>query len=126
MSLNVSRQQPIRVDRTISMTNPYAPPQATVRDIADPSAAIVPADRGTRLGAMLLDGIIGGAMVYLPLLIGVLAGGATANVSPGSGIGAVSSGFTVIGFVLGLAGFVTWAWLTIVNVKRTGQTLGKK
>jgi hypothetical protein len=42
------------------MANPYAPPAALVEDIADPSAVLESADRGTRLVAAILDGIIGG------------------------------------------------------------------
>lgn len=45
------------------MTNPYAPPQAIVQDIVDPTAGIQLADRGTRFGAALLDGLLFGVMV---------------------------------------------------------------
>ena len=41
-------------------SNPYAPPLASVRDIAERHAMNDPADRGTRLGATILDGIIFG------------------------------------------------------------------
>ena len=50
------------------MTNPYAPPQATVQDIVDPAAGFILADRGTRLGAAILDSLVFGVMVYLPLV----------------------------------------------------------
>jgi hypothetical protein len=41
----------------MNTANPYAPPQATVKDVADSDAT--PAGRGTRLVAVFLDGIIG-------------------------------------------------------------------
>ena len=40
------------------MTNPYAPPLAGVDDISEPQAFDVPADRGTRLGAAILDSVL--------------------------------------------------------------------
>ena len=57
-------------------SNPYAPPRAAVRDIAERHATAEPADRGTRLGAAILDGIIFGAMVYVPFMFVAMIGGA--------------------------------------------------
>ena len=51
------------------MTNPYAPPQAGVDDISEPQAFAVPADRGTRLGAAILDSVLFVLAVYLPLMV---------------------------------------------------------
>ena len=51
------------------MTNPYAPPQAGVDDIPEPQAFAVPADRGTRLGAAILDSVVFVLAVYLPLIV---------------------------------------------------------
>jgi len=98
------------------MTNPYAPPQAAVRDIVDPSALSVPADRGTRFGAVILDSIIFSAMVYMPLLFGMLVGGGaeTGTASPG------------LGFVLALIGLIVWCWVTVRDVRRNGQSIAKK
>ena len=101
------------------MTNPYAPPRAAVGDIADPHSPTVPADRGTRLGAALLDGVIFGAMVYVPLL------GAALGASPAADSGNVGPVFAVFG-VLALAGFVLWCWLTIKYARRNGQSIAKK
>jgi uncharacterized RDD family membrane protein YckC len=101
------------------MTNPYAPPLAAVRDIADTLADTLPADRGTRLGASILDAIIFGAMVYLPILFGMFFVGRVASQeSPNFGI--------AFAFLLALAGFAVWAWLTIRYVSRNGQSIGKK
>jgi uncharacterized RDD family membrane protein YckC len=104
------------------MSNPYAPPQAAVLDIVDPRAQNVLAERLTRLGAAILDGIIFGGMVYVPMLIGfVLAGVAGADQGE-----ELSSGLLVLGLGFGLIGLVVWSWMTIVYVKRNGQTIGKK
>ena len=103
------------------MTNPYAPPQAAVRDIRDPLATAVPADRGTRLGAVLLDGLIFSAMVYLPLVLIVIAGAAGGD-STNQTAGAIA----IASVLLALAGFIAWCWLTIRNVKRNGQSIAKK
>jgi len=100
------------------MSNPYAPPGAAVGDIVDPSAEIVPASRGVRLGAAMLDGIVFGAMVYLPMLFGLLLQSAVAD--PGG------SAPLLVGSLLALVGLVAWSWLTIRFVKRNGQSIGKK
>jgi len=96
------------------MGNPYAPPQAAVLDIADPNAGTVPADRATRLGAVILDGIIFMAMVNVPFvagLIGLSIGGRMAIAGP---------------VVLMLIGLVVWCWMTVRSVKRNGQSIAKK
>src|SRR6476620_7020584 len=66
---------------TRSAANRYAPPRASVRDVADPYAAAEPADRVTRLAAAILDSIIAMAMIYLPLFVGIFIGGAAAGAS---------------------------------------------
>jgi uncharacterized RDD family membrane protein YckC len=38
----------------------------------------------------------------------------------------LSSGLLVLGLGFGLIGLVVWSWMTIVYVKRNGQTIGKK
>jgi uncharacterized RDD family membrane protein YckC len=104
------------------MTNPYAPPRAVVRDIADPSALAALADRGTRLGASMLDGAIFMAMVYAPMMVGAMVGGATASASGDAG----SSVMAVGGIVVAGLGFAVWCWLTIMYVRRNGQSIAKK
>ena len=105
------------------MTNPYAPPRATVLDIADPNASVVPADRGTRLVATILDGIVIAVMVYLPFMVAAVMVGA---IGRATGIGNdVGPLFLVIGS-LGIVGFIVWCWLTIKYVRSNGQTIGKK
>jgi uncharacterized RDD family membrane protein YckC len=100
------------------MSNPYAPPQAAVLDIADPGTQTVPAERATRLGAAILDGLIFGAMVYIPIIFTAAAIGAGGEESGGP--------VFVIGILFTLVGLVAWSWLTIRFVLRNGQTIGKK
>ena len=100
------------------MTNPYAPPQAIVADIAEPIDRLMLADRGTRLGAAILDGIIFAGMVYLPLVLTLLAGGAAGQ--EGDGV------MALIGFGLAGIGLVAWIWLTVRYVLRNGQSIAKK
>ena len=103
------------------MTNPYAPPSATVYDVADRNAAMVPAGRGTRLGAQILDGVIGFCMVYLPLFVGVALLGPEGEFDS-SPVGVLA----MAAFAVGTLGFVAWVILTVVFVSRNGQTIAKR
>jgi uncharacterized RDD family membrane protein YckC len=105
------------------MSNPYAPPQAAVRDIVDPSLTSVAADRGTRLGAAILDMFIFMLMVYAPLIVGAVLAG-TVN----GGAESVDAARTAAGggVVLGLVGLIAWSSITIVLMRRNGQSIGKK
>lgn len=98
-------------------SNPYAPPRARVRDVAAPSTALVLAERSSRLGAAIVDGLIFTVMVYLPMLVGTAMAAATR-----------SEGGGVLLLMLGpmLAGFVVWTWLTLKQMSATGQSLAKK
>lgn len=109
------------------MPNPYAPPLASVRDIAIPHAMAEPADRGTRLAAALLDTIVFAVMVYAPLLLATLFApmaldnSVEAPLDDGraSTMLAVSGGLTLVGFGV-------WLWLTLKYMKQNGQSIGKK
>jgi uncharacterized RDD family membrane protein YckC len=89
----------------MNTVNPYAPPRASVQDVTNSAATL--AERGSRLGAHILDVIILLAMVYVPLLIGLAVHHA-------------------IGGLLAVAGFIAWFWLTILFILRNGQSIGKK
>ena len=102
------------------MSNPYAPPRAVVQDIADPNATAVPAERGTRLGAALLDGLILIVTVYAPFVLGALL-----SLEP-TGASRADGAILGAGIGLGLIGFAVWCWFTIKYVKRNGQSIGKK
>jgi uncharacterized RDD family membrane protein YckC len=110
-----------------TMTNPYAPPKATVRDISSPDTSLVFADRGTRLGAAILDGIIFMVMVYVPLIIFMVLGA----MMTGPGASDAETTDTVgtmalVGFGLAFVGFAVWCVMTYRNVKENGQTIAKK
>jgi uncharacterized RDD family membrane protein YckC len=108
--------------------NPYQPPSATL-EVAQPQREFVLADRWARLGAVLLDGLLGFA-IMLPLVIGGLwyAGVFSGSMSffqqwmalmKGPGQYLVQLGMTVVGFVLFLA---VQGW----PLAQYGQTWGKR
>ena len=97
--------------------NPYAPPRAAVSDVTSGADELEPASRGTRLGAAIIDGIIGVICIYVPLI----AGGWLQNPSAG-GVFQVGTVWIAIMVVLSVA----WLGVTIVLVSRNGQTIGKK
>jgi uncharacterized RDD family membrane protein YckC len=105
----------------MNSTNPYAPPRANVYDVNNAGENVL-ADRATRLVASILDGLIFGAMVYLPLIIGGVISGIVVGASGGK------PSVSIIGFtgLLGLAGLIVWAWLTIKFVNANGQSIAKK
>jgi uncharacterized RDD family membrane protein YckC len=101
--------------------NPYAPPRARVRDITVASNTVVLAERSSRLGASIVDGLIFAAMVYIPMMVGMAIGGAAAQSGSDAG-----GGFVLVGLGLAVAGFVVWTWLTLKQMGATGQSLAKK
>ena len=103
----------------MTMTNPYAPPRAAVADIADVHAATELADRGTRLAANILDGLIFAGMVYVPMILALSVGGG-ATESGGTAVIAIAAG------ILTLIGLIVWLWLTIKYIQKNGQSIGKK
>ena len=100
-------------------SNPYAPPRAPVYDVADVSISHTPAARSTRLVASILDTMIFFAMVYLPLVVAIVASGATGDVEPADTAAA-------IGGVLALVGFIVWCGFTLRYMQANGQSIGKK
>ena len=104
----------------MSTPNPYAPPQARVADVVDPRQRYVAAERGTRLAAVMLDGLVFGGMVYAPFLVGMVATGITSQP------GAPMTGPMIVGIAIGLIGFIVWCWLTIKFVLANGQSIAKK
>jgi uncharacterized RDD family membrane protein YckC len=104
------------------MTNPYAPPLASVRDIPEAHAANSLADRGTRLGAAILDGVIFGAMAYAPFAF-VVVFSRTARTGSADGR---ADPMIALGVALMVVGFAVWCWLTISRMKANGQSIAKK
>jgi uncharacterized RDD family membrane protein YckC len=87
----------------------------------DSSSEGVPADRGTGLVAWILDGLILGAMVYLPLIMGAVISGVSMNAR-----GSAAAMLFGMGGFLALVGIVVWAWLTIKFVNANGQSIARK
>lgn len=109
------------IAKPVPSPNPYAPPRARVRDVARPKAALIPAERSTRLGAAIVDGLIFFGMVYLPMIIGTVIGAAGAESGNAS-----AATFMLVGLGLTLIGFIVWAWMTLRQMAATGQSLAKK
>lgn len=99
-----------------SRANPYAPPQAEVRDTVTQNETEL-AGRGTRFGAAMLDGLILVLLVGAPLFVG-------------ADIDAMSTDFTgglsTTGMTLAGIGALILAGVTTYLVHRNGQTIGKK
>ncbi len=105
----------------MNTVNPYAPPRAEVRDI--PTGVHEPAGRGLRFVGFILDSLIGWAMIYLPITVGAAVVGVRPGTTPQAILGQPAF---LVGFGLGLIGFVAWCAITIVFVHRYGQTIGKR
>jgi uncharacterized RDD family membrane protein YckC len=89
-----------------------------------PSEGLEPADRLTRLLAAILDGIIASLMIYVPAIIVALATRAFDQFDrpPDE----LDVGVLALPLFVALAGFVGWAWITILLVARYGQTIAKR
>lgn len=109
------------IPKPVSTANPYAPPRARVRDVVAPRAALVPAERSTRLGAAIVDGLIVSVMVYLPMFLGFMVG--ASGVESGN---EAAGTILLVGVGLGLIGLIVWMWMTLKQMNETGQSLAKK
>ena len=100
-----------------NQANPYAPPQAEVRDTVAQGEAEL-AGRGERLGAAILDGLIGGVVVGAPLFIGADFDAISA--------GGLWNAFSSTGMILAGIGALILIGITAYLVYKNGQTIGKK
>ena len=96
--------------------NPYRSPDAVVAEISDGELA----DRGTRLGAALIDGII---MLILLLPIMYVGGYWTTAMAAATAGEQVGFGTTML---WALIGFAVFAAVQYVPLNASGQTWGKK
>jgi uncharacterized RDD family membrane protein YckC len=112
-----------RPSGSATINNPYAPPRASVRDIADIHETAAPADRSTRLAAAILDTIIFGAMVYTPLIFASVVAPSTAE---GTADFNTDTPFGLAVIVVTIVGFVAWLWITVKFMHRNGQSIAKK
>ena len=96
--------------------NPYRSPDAVVAEISEGELA----DRGTRLGAALIDGIIMLVIVVPLMYVGGYWTTAMAAATAGERVG---FGTTLMWALIGFAAF---AVVQFVPLNATGQTWGKK
>jgi len=111
--------------------NRYAAPQAEVDDVNDDVEIGQLAGRGERLGAILLDWVIGTIAIYVPLLIGLGTSGIKTIISfMMSKDRSVFNNFDTSGIAVGatIAGIGALAILvvTIYFEVKNRQTIGKK
>jgi len=102
--------------------NPYSPPSAQLAHSPGSEPAI-PAGRGSRLGAVIVDGLILLA-VCAPLVI-VMAVGVESSQARGN-TPTTAIVITAIGGSLTLLAAIGWLVYTIRLVSSNGQTIGKK
>lgn len=110
--------------------NPYAAPQAIVRDATAGEQGTVLAGRGSRLGAVTLDSMIFGLFVYTPLMIGIGLQGMAALApianNPMALYGTFFRAFTTTAGLYALVGLGICVALNVYFVKKNGQSVGKK
>lgn len=111
--------------------NPYAPPGSDLNTGLPSGGDAELADRGTRLGAAMIDGLlvsipllpVFGVALYLMARFHVPGDGeALANAQPGQALIATLVGVGAVGGLAAL-GIAIYQW---VLISRTGQSLGKK
>jgi uncharacterized RDD family membrane protein YckC len=105
------------------MTNPFAPPQAEVEDITERRSVDVPAERGARLGAAILDSIFFIGAVYVPLVVMAFAVAQAETVPQEAD---AYEGIALTAGIVALIGFAVWAWFTLRFMARNGQSIAKK
>jgi uncharacterized RDD family membrane protein YckC len=108
----------------MNASNPYAPPRAAVDDVQGSSEVVELAGRGARLGAAVVDILIGMAIMYGPLIVsGDLM--RLMRVLRGESV-ATADLFNPTTWMIILVLLLVWAAVAIVLVHRNGQSVGKK
>ena len=102
------------MNETVVQDNPYAAPAAMVADENPGELAL--ADRGTRLGAVFLDGLFFGFSMAPLILVMSLLGPETTNLDAKLGLGMGVALLVFAGVVIG----------NCYYLHRNGQTLAKK
>jgi uncharacterized RDD family membrane protein YckC len=97
-----------------NQSNPYAPPRAAVEDFADPPAELEQADRLTRLGASMIDGVLLLVVVPGPLVLAAALSRKGMNAELFGAAGAIA-----------FAGLIALSWINIVLVRGGGQSIAK-
>ena len=109
--------------------NPYAPPVAMVADVSD-HAGTEPrlAERGTRLGASMIDGLVMLLLFAPVMLVGIGLGdlGGTADATPPAILVWAEAHPVVSQIVWGIAGLVVFFAVNGYWLHTRGQSIGKR
>ena len=105
-----------------ALENPYAAPAARVSDAVQVDDFVL-ADRGTRLGAALLDGLVFGIPIFFAAMAAAIALPAYQS---SHRTGAPPSLALWAGGLLALAGIVVVIVINCVLLHRYGQTIAKR
>lgn len=105
--------------------NPYAAPTARVSDVDVGEQQLELADRGTRLGAVIIDGMLFG-IISVVMIFGFLGGVGRLSALGGRGVGGEPS---TTGMIVGCVATIAFIALTAVNfiwLHQTGQSVAKR
>jgi uncharacterized RDD family membrane protein YckC len=111
----------------VAAPNPFAPPRALVEDRPDASLERVPATRGSRLAAVLIDSVAIGGVVAIIGIVAAIAVPAYASYQRQSGGDPAQKGLVMVlvGLLIFAAVMGVLAWNAVL-VYRYGQTIGKR
>ena len=111
----------------VAASNPFAPPRALVEDRPDVSLEHVPATRGSRLAAVLIDSVAVGGVVAITGIVAAIAIPAYATYQRRSGGDPAHNGpvMLLVGLLVFAAVVGVLAWNAVL-VYRYGQTIGKR
>jgi uncharacterized RDD family membrane protein YckC len=112
---------------SVGTQNPFAPPRALVDDQYGAQAQMLPASRGSRLAAIMIDGL-GPGVVIVGLLAAVALPAYHNYVQRSKGLPVSDPSFAGGGAVLAILGLALVAFFiySAVLVYRYGQTFGKR
>jgi uncharacterized RDD family membrane protein YckC len=99
----------------MNTVNPYAPPRANVGDVAVERDELELASAGVRLGAYIIDQLLFGFVVCVPLIVAIVL---SIDNKIGNGAG--------IAWLFFLVGSIVLIWFNVLYVIRNGQSVAKK